>query len=273
MRLQSQRVCSVLMRARIDMVAQQIACVVICRLMFECLEVILELCLKTFPWHTNIYLPATVDLPLLLSCRYLLPNLALLTNPGQVRSERLCLCIRVASVFQRLIPCSWRGGTVAIFERDHLSLDGTNTVIWCGENSSSPPLAFLLRYCFSNMSFHGSGGTWPRSWAQQTHDHRDAEHAQDSDGYNSQNPHAGAQFSSKEPIYQYRYARSGILQYSYNEQGLPRASYSQGTATSTGNCPSQAAATGFAGGYRSVPYTNIVPQYSQQYVAVVFNSC
>jgi hypothetical protein len=139
---------SVLVRARIDEGAQQIACVVICRLMFEYLEVILELCLKAFLWHTNIYSPATVDLSLLLSCRHLLPNLALLINPGQVRSERLCLCIRVADVFQRLIPCSWRGGTVAIFARDRWSLDGLKycNLVW--ENSiasTSLPSQVLLQ--------------------------------------------------------------------------------------------------------------------------------
>lgn len=123
------RVYSVLVRAQIGEGAQQIACVVICRLMFECFEVILELCLKAFVWHADIYLPATVYFPVLSKCKYLLPNLALLISPGQVRRERLCLCIRVGAVFQRLIPCSWRGGTVAIFARDRLSLDGINTVI------------------------------------------------------------------------------------------------------------------------------------------------
>lgn len=123
------RVYSVLVRAQIGEGAQQIACVVICRLMYECFEVILELCLKAFVWHADIYLPATVYFSVLSKCRYLLPNLALLISPGQVRSERLCLCIRVGAVFQRLIPCSWRGGTVAIFARDRLSLDGINTVI------------------------------------------------------------------------------------------------------------------------------------------------
>lgn len=136
-----------------------------------------------------------------------------------------------------------------------------------------PPPAFLLKYCFSNMSFHGSSGTWPQTWAQQTPDHCGAGHAQGSDEYNSQNPRADDQFGSEEPIYQHRYARSGVSQYSYNVQGLPRASYSQGTAISTGNFPSQAATTEFPGSYRSVPYTNTVPQYSQQYVAVMFNGC
>lgn len=114
------------------------------------------------------------------------------------------------------------------------------------------------------MSFHGSGGTWPQNWAQQTHGHRGAGHAQGPDGYNSHNSHADAQFGIEESIYQHRYARSGMFEYLYNEQGLPRASYSQGTATSTGGYPSQAAATEFPGGYRSVPYTNNIPQYSQQ---------
>ena len=86
--------------------AQQIACVVICRLMFECFEVILELCLKPFLWHVDVYSPATVDFSLFPKYRYLLPNLALLISPGQVRSERLFLCIRVGAVFQHLIPCS-----------------------------------------------------------------------------------------------------------------------------------------------------------------------
>ena len=123
---------SVLVRARIGEGAQQIACVVICRLVFECFEVILELCLKAFLWHADIYSPATVDFSLLPKCRYLLPNLALLISPGQVRSELLCLCIRVGAVFQHLIPCSWRGGTVAIFARDRLSLDGIKycNLIW-----------------------------------------------------------------------------------------------------------------------------------------------
>lgn len=136
-----------------------------------------------------------------------------------------------------------------------------------------PPPAFPLEYCFSNMSFHDSSGNWPRTWAQQTPDHRGAGHAQGSDGYNSQNPRADDQFGSEEPLYQHRYARGGISQYSYNVQDLPRASYSQGTAISTGNYTSQAATIEFPGGYRSVPYANTVPQYSQQYVAVVFNSC
>ena len=79
---------------------------VICRLMFECFEVILELCLKPFLWHVDVYSPATVDFSLFPKYRYLLPNLALLISPGQVRSERLFLCIRVGAVFQHLIPCS-----------------------------------------------------------------------------------------------------------------------------------------------------------------------
>ena len=151
-------------------------------------------------------------------------------------------------------------------------LTESNTVTWCGESSSLPPPAFLPKYFTSSMSFHGSSGTWPRTWAQQTPDHRGAGHAQGPDGYNSQNPHADAQFGNEESIYQHPYARSRVSQYSYNVQDLPKASYSQGTATSTGNYPSQAATTEFPGGYRSLPYTNTV-QYSQQYVAVVFNSC
>jgi hypothetical protein len=151
-------------------------------------------------------------------------------------------------------------------------LTDSSTVIWCGKIALPPP-AFLLKYCSRNMSFHGSGGSWPQNWPQQTHDHHDTGHAHRSDGYNRQNPQADAQFGSEELVYQHRYAKSGISQYSYNEQGLPRASYPQETATSTGNYPSQAAGTEFTGSYRSVPYTNTVPQYSQQYVAVVFNSC
>ncbi|KAF3001863.1 hypothetical protein E8E13_004774 [Curvularia kusanoi] len=114
------------------------------------------------------------------------------------------------------------------------------------------------------MSYHGPGGTWPRTWTQQAYGHHGAGYAQGADNFSGHSSHAATQFSNDGSIHQEQYNRSGTVQYPYNEQGVPRAAYVQGTAASTSGYHSQASTSGFASGGLSIPYDNTVSQYSQQ---------